>query len=199
MKIWFYLACLTLAAPAISFAADPAAGKTKAAACAGCHGTNGKAIQAEYPNLAGQGAAYIVKQLQDYKSGARENALMMPMASGLSDDDMADIAAYFESLPAIKGSAKEENLEMGMNIYRGGITSANIPACIGCHGPAGKGNPAAKYPALSGQNASYIYTSLQQFRAGTRNNDLNEMMRQVAHRLSNDEIAAVANYLQGLN
>ena len=177
---------------------DAAAGKAKAAVCAACHGTDGKALQAEYPNLAGQGAPYLMKQLQDYKSGARDNAIMMPMAAALSDEDMADIAAFYSTLPAIQGVAVEENLQRGRDIYRGGISSAGIAACIGCHGPNGAGNPAAGYPALSGQNASYTYTTLQQFRAGTRANDANRMMRDIAHRITNEEIAAVANYLQGL-
>ena len=125
---------------------------------------------------------------------------MAGMAGPLSDEDMADIGAYFESLPAVSGVADESaDLELGKNIYRGGITAAGIPACIGCHGPSGAGNPAAVYPALAGQNSSYVYTSLQQFRAGSRANDPNEMMRMIAHRMSNEEIAAVANYIQGLH
>ncbi len=199
MKNWFYATTLLLVAfSPIAAAADAEAGKNKAAACAGCHGTDGKALLAEYPNLAGQGANYLIKQLQDYKSGARENAIMAGMSAALSEEDMADIAAYYENMPTIQGVASEENLKLGEDIYRGGVTAVNIPACSGCHGPAGQGNPAAGYPALSGQNSSYVYTTLQHFRAGTRLNDPNAMMRNVAHRLSNDEIAAVANYIQGL-
>jgi len=199
MKIWFYavlVACATFAP--LSHAADAAAGKAKSAACAGCHGVDGKALLPEYPNLAGQGAKYLAKQLQEFKSGVRDNAIMMGMAAALSDEDMADIGAFYESLPSAQGVAEEENLQLGENIYRGGITSVNIPACTGCHGPNGQGNPAAGFPALSGQNSSYVYTALQYFRAGTRANDTNAMMRNIAHRLSNDEIAAVSNYVQGL-
>jgi len=181
-----------------SFAGDAEAGKAKAAVCAACHGADGKALQAEYPNLAAQGEKYLIKQLQEFKSGVRENALMMPMAANLSDEDMADIAAFYASLPAIQGVASEENLTLGQNIYRGGITSAGIAACIGCHGPTGQGVPLAGFPMLSGQNSSYVYTTLQQFRAGTRANDANEVMRGIAHRITNEEIAAVANYVQGL-
>lgn len=183
-----------------SLTGDAAAGKEKSATCAACHGSDGKALQPENPNLAGQGSAYLVKQLQDYKSGARDNAIMKGMASPLSEQDMADIAAWFSSLPPVAGVAEDDDtLTLGKNIYRGGITSAGIAACIGCHGPSGKGNPASAYPQLAGQNSSYTYTSLQQFRAGTRANDPNSMMRSLAHRLSNEEIAAVANYIQGLH
>lgn len=204
MKIRIYaaVACVALSASAFfsnpASAADPAAGQARAAVCAGCHGVDGKATQAEYPHLAGQGAAYLLKQLADFKSGARENAIMAPMAMPLSDEDMANIAAFYESLPMIQGVSDEADLTKGQDIYRGGITSAGVPACIGCHGPSGKGNPAAAWPALSGQNASYTYTALQQFRAGTRSNDASSMMRSVAHRMTNEEIAAVANYIQGL-
>jgi len=180
-------------------AGDAAAGQTKAIVCAACHGVDGKALQAEYPNLAAQGERYLVKQLMDYKSGVRENAIMQPMAMNLSDEDMADIAAYYASLPAIQGVASEENLTLGQDVYRGGVTSVPIAACSGCHGPSGQGNPMAGYPRLSGQNASYVYTSLQQFRAGTRANDPDEVMREITHRITNEEIAAVANYIQGLN
>ncbi|MBX2824896.1 MAG: cytochrome c4 [Gammaproteobacteria bacterium] len=180
------------------FAGDPEAGKAKSAVCAACHGMDGKALLPEYPNLAAQGEKYMIKQLQEFKSGARENALMMPMAANLSDEDMADISAYYASLPAIQGVASEDNLAAGRDIYRGGITSAGIAACIGCHGPNGQGNPMAGFPMLSGQNSSYVYTTLQQFRAGTRANDANEVMRGIAHRITNEEIAAVANYVQGL-
>lgn len=200
MKNWFCASLFVLAtsfAPGV-FAADAAAGKTKSAACAGCHGVDGKALLPEYPNLAGQGAKYLTKQLQDYKSGARENAIMAGMAAALSDEDIADIAAYYESLPLAQGVAEEKDLELGESIYRGGITAINIPACTGCHGPSGRGNPPAGFPMLSGQNASYVYTALQSFRSGTRANDANEMMRNIAHRLSNEEIAAVSNYIQGL-
>ncbi|MDO6460886.1 c-type cytochrome [Granulosicoccaceae sp. 1_MG-2023] len=188
----------SLATPVLA-AGDAEAGKTKSAVCAACHGADGKAIMADYPNLAGQGADYIVKQLRDFKEGRRENVLMTPMAMPLSDEDMLDLAAYFSSLPAIEGVAAEENLQLGMDIYRGGITSAEIPACIGCHGPDGSGNPPAGYPALHGQNGAYAVLQLQAFRSGERDNDLNQMMRSVAHRMTDAEIQAVANYLQGLH
>ncbi len=179
---------------------DAAAGEAKAAVCAACHGIDGEALQAEFPNLAGQGAGYIAKQLADYKSGERENAIMLGMAAQLSEQDMADLGAYFESQPAIKGIAEDrQDLKLGESIYRGGITDAKIPACMACHGPSGEGNPAAKWPALAGQNSAYITETLNHFRSQARANDPNEMMRNVARRLGDDEIAAIANFLQGLN
>lgn len=180
-------------------AGDPAAGKTKSAVCAACHGPEGVALIAEYPNLSGQGEAYLLKQLKEFKEGGRENALMSPMAMPLSDQDMEDLSAYYASLPANEGVAPEGDLELGENIYRGGITSAQIPACIGCHGPSGNGNPMAKYPAISGQNASYTVLTLKEFRNSVRHNDPNKMMRAVAHRMSDAEIEAVSKYIQGLH
>ncbi len=177
---------------------DAANGKAKSAVCAACHGTDGKALVPEYPNLAGQHEGYIAKQLTDYRDGNRNNALMAPMAANLSDQDILDIAAHFSSMPPIAGVAQEENLSHGENIYRGGISDAQIASCTGCHGPSGKGNPAANFPALGGQNTAYIAAQLRLFRSGERANDPNEMMRSLAHRLSDTEIDAVANYIAGL-
>lgn len=179
---------------------DAAAGASKAALCAACHGGDGKGTQDTFPNLAGQGAGYIAKQLAEFKSGTRANAVMLGMAAALSEQDMADLGAYYESLPAIKGVAEDrEDLALGESIYRGGITEAKIPACMACHGPSGTGNPAAKWPALAGQYATYLESTLKEFRSQARANDPNEMMRSVAKRLSDAEISALANYLQGLN
>lgn len=188
----------SVAMPALG-AGNAEAGKDKAAMCAACHGPTGDSAIADYPNLAGQHESYIAKQLSDLKSGARNNPLMSPMAAPLSDEDIADIAAYYSTLPTKAGVAGDGDLALGENIYRGGITSAQIPACIGCHGPSGSGNPAAKYPSLSGQNSAYIASSLKEFRSGARTNDINEMMRVITHRMSDAEISAVSSYIQGLH
>ncbi|MCB1757808.1 MAG: cytochrome c4 [Gammaproteobacteria bacterium] len=180
-------------------AGDAEAGKAKAAVCNACHGADGVGLVPEYPNLAGQGESYIVKQLMEFKEGTRVNTLMSPMALPLSEQDMEDLAAHFSAMTPKAGVAAEENLELGQSIYRGGITSAKIPACIGCHGPSGSGNPAAKYPAISGQNLAYLESTLKAFRSGERSNDPNQMMRSLAHRMSDEEIAAVSNYIQGLH
>ncbi|MCL4153196.1 UNVERIFIED_CONTAM: hypothetical protein GTU68_037018 [Idotea baltica] len=180
-------------------AGDAAAGKEISATCAGCHGADGKAILPDYPNLAGQHASYIAKQLTAYRDGERENPLMSPMAAALTDQNILDLAAYYAGMTPIKGAAHEENLMLGQSIYRGGVTSVKIASCTGCHGPSGKGNPAAIYPSISGQNAAYLAEQLKLFRTGTRNNDPNEMMRALAHRLSDAEIDALANYASGLH
>lgn len=177
---------------------DAAAGKTKAASCAGCHGVDGKALLPEYPNLAGQHASYLEKQLREYQSGERANAIMAGMAAALSEQDIEDISAYYASLPAVTGVAGEEGVERGMDIYRGGITAAGIPSCSGCHGANGLGNPAAAWPALAGQNAEYTKLQLEYFRSKQRANDPNSMMRTIAERLTDTEIQALSNYIMGL-
>lgn len=178
---------------------DAAAGQSKAAVCNACHGADGKGIQPAYPNLAGQHPAYIAKQLTDYRDGNRVNALMSGQATNLSDQDILDLAAYFGAMTRHEGVASEDNLTLGMNIYRGGITAAGIASCASCHGPAGMGNPAAAWPVVSGQNAQYTADQLRYFRSAERANDPNAMMRGVAKRMTDAEIDAVANYLAGLH
>jgi len=180
-------------------AGDAAAGQSKAAVCAACHGGDGKAIQPAYPNLAGQHALYIAKQLTDYRDGNRVNALMSGQAANLSDEDILDLAAYYAAMPKIENVAVDENLELGMSIYRGGITSAGVAACAACHGPAGEGNPLAVWPVVSGQNAQYTADQLRYFRSGERANDPAAMMRGVSKRMTDAEIDAVANYIAGLH
>lgn len=183
----------------VNAAGDAAAGQAKAAVCGACHGGDGKAIQGSYPNLAGQHASYIAKQLTDYRDGNRNNALMSGQATNLSDQDILDLSAYYASMDKIQGVASEENLEMGMNIYRGGITSAGVAACAACHGPAGNGNGPAVWPMVSGQNAEYTADQLRYFRSGERANDPAAMMRGVAKRMTDAEITAVSNYIAGLH
>ncbi len=178
---------------------DAAAGKAASAVCAGCHGANGVAAVPNYPSLAGQGAPYIVKQLMEFKSGARKNAVMAGMVANLTPDSMQNLAAFYAEMPPAEGKSSAENLDAGRQIYQGGITTIKVPACMGCHAPDGAGNDSAKFPRLSGQNAGYIVEALQNFRAGTRSNDPGKMMQMVAERLSDAEIAAVANYIQGLH
>ena len=178
---------------------DAAAGKDKSVVCAGCHGLEGVTADKTIPNLAGQGASYVYKQLVEFKSGVRENAIMAGMVAALSDDDMKNLAAFYAELPQAEGISASENLEAGRQIYAGGITAIQVPACASCHAPDGAGNDAAKFPALSGQNAEYIVSSLESFRSGARANDPGNMMQMAAKRLSDAEIAAVANYVQGLH
>ncbi len=178
---------------------DAAAGKAASAVCAGCHGPNGISALPENPHLAGQGAPYLYKQLSEFKSGARANAIMQGMVANLSDDDMQNLAAFYAEMPVPEGKSQNENLELGRQIFQGGITAIQVPACAGCHAPDGAGNDAAKFPRLGGQRSDYIVAALKNFRSGARVNDPGRMMQMVAKRMSDEEIDAVANYVQGLH
>jgi cytochrome c553 len=178
---------------------DPAAGRAKSATCAGCHGGDGNSANPEWPKLAGQHQDYLYKQLKNFKSGERENATMAAMVAPLSDQDMADLAAFYASQSASPAKAAPSLVELGENIYRGGNAATGVAACIGCHGPAGAGNPAAKFPVLSAQHAKYVELQLYAFKKGERNNDAGKMMRNSAERMTKEEIEAVASYVQGLH
>jgi cytochrome c553 len=176
------------------------AGQTKAATCVACHGVDGNSVNPEWPSLAGQHSQYIVKQLKAFKSGSRTNALMAPMAMGLSDQDMEDVAAYFSSQTARGLEADKSKVAAGQKLYRGGNATTKVAACIACHGPNGGGNPTAGYPSIRGQHSVYVAAQLNAYKAGTRTTDAvnNKMMHDVSVKLSAEEIAAVASYVQGL-
>lgn len=174
-------------------------GQAKSTACIACHGPNGNSANPEWPNLAGQHEPYVRKQLEAFKNGARKNPLMTPMAMSLSDDDMDDLAAYFaEQKPAGTLEADAGKLAVGQRVYRSGDPKTGAPACAACHGPTGDGNPPAGYPALRGQYATYVAAQLRAYRANTRQTDPNQMMRNVASAMSDEQIDAVAAYVQGL-
>lgn len=175
-------------------------GQTKAAPCVACHGVNGNSANPEWPSLAGQSAPYVIKQLKAFKSGERQNPLMTPMAQPLSDDDIEDLAAYYSQQTPTGLEANPSKVAEGQRLYRGGDPVAGIAACTACHGPSGKGVAAAGYPALQGQHATYVIAQLKAYRAGTRTTDQpqNRMMRDVANRLTDSQIEAVAQYVQGL-
>ncbi|WP_461521005.1 c-type cytochrome [Porticoccus sp.] len=198
---------LTLASSLVFAGGDAAAGQAKTAMCAGCHGVDGNSPLANFPKLAGQGEKYLTKQLNDIKSGARAVPEMTGMLNAFSDQDLADIAAYFESKTIQMAGAKEENLDRGERVYRGGNIETGVPACTGCHSPAGNGNGPAGYPALGGQFAQYTAKQLRAFRTGAddpqnpaaRTNDGDaSIMRGVAAHMSDVEIDAVANFIAGL-
>ena len=180
-------------------AGDAEAGKAKAAACAACHGPDGNSIAPNFPKLAGQHADYITKQLSDYKGGDRTDATMNAMAAPLSEQDIADLAAFYAAQKASVGSAAADKVELGQTLYRAGNAASGVSACGACHGPAGSGNPMAKFPSLSGQHADYTATQLKNFRAGARANDAGSMMRGIAKKMTDAEIDAVAQYIQGLH
>ncbi len=175
-------------------------GKTKSAVCAGCHGADGNSgINPVWPKLAGQHPQYIEKQLKDFKAGDRTDPLMSAMAMPLSEQDMADLAAYFSSQTKQIGSADAKAVTNGEKIFRAGNSQTGVVACMACHGPAGSGNPLALFPALNGQNAAYVEKALKDFRSGTRKNDTAKMMQGVVARMTDQEIAEVAQYIQGLS
>ncbi len=202
MKI-FYLTAISLfmLVSGYSYAAggDPAKGKTLSQTCAVCHSVDGNSVNPVWPKLAGQHASYIVKQLKDFKDGNRVNAQMTGMVAPLSEQDMEDLGAYFASQKTKIGSAKPELIESGQRIYRAGDSQAGIPACMACHGPAGTGNPGALYPSLSGQHAEYTATQLKMFKAEDRNNDANNVMRSITGPMTNAQIEAISEYIQGLH
>jgi cytochrome c553 len=187
--------CLVTAAHAEGTAQ---AGQAKSATCVACHGVDGNSVNPEWPKLAGQHPEYIVKQLQAFKSGARKNPLMSPMAAPLSDQDMEDLAAYFSSQTTKGGEAEPSKVSAGQRLYRGGDANSHTPACLACHGPNGRGNPPALYPSIRGQQATYVAAQLRAYKSGARTTDQNQMMRNVAASLSDEEIDAVASYIQGL-
>ena len=188
-------------APAAASAApkakpDLVKGQASFATCASCHGADGNSGTPVNPKLAQQHPEYMVKQLQEFKSGKRANAIMMGFAAGLSEDDMKNISFWLASQKAKPGFAKDKDLvKLGERIYRGGIQERGITACAGCHSPNGAGIP-AQYPRLAGQHAEYIASSLTAYRDGVRNNNL--QMSQVASRLNDREIRALADYIAGL-
>lgn len=193
------LSGLALSSPALG---DGSAeeGQAKAAPCVACHGVNGNSANPEWPSLAGQSGPYIIKQLKAFKGGERQNPLMTPMAQPLSDDDMEDLAAYYAKQTPTGLEAAAAKVAEGQRLYRGGDPLAGIAACTACHGPNGKGIAAAGYPALQGQHATYVTAQLKAYRSGARVTDQpqNRMMRDVANRLTDAQIEAVAQYVQGL-
>jgi cytochrome c553 len=175
------------------------AGQTKASGvCIACHGLDGNSVNPEWPSIAGQHEQYIIKQVRAFRAGERVNALMSPIAMTLTDQDIEDVAAYYTT-QKIKGQeAAKSKVELGEKIYRGGVADGKIPACMACHGPDGRGNPAASYAAIHSQHATYVAAQLRAYQKGERHTDQNEMMRTVAAKLNDQQIDAVAQYIQGL-
>ena len=207
MKKLGLLVCLTLGMSTAVFAqGDAEAGKAKSLMCSACHGTDGNSAIAMNPKIAGQHEAYLAKQLTEFRQASRtggtegrNNAVMNGMAAGLSDQDIADLAAYYSSQDAKPGQTPEDVVEAGQALYRGGDAEKGITSCISCHGPSGKGMGLAGFPVISGQHADYTASQLKMFRDGTRANDQNGMMRDIAAKLSDNDIEILAKYLGGLH
>lgn len=191
---------------AVAVEGNVEAGKAKSATCAACHGPDGNSPTDMYPKIAGQHAGYIYKQLKEFKAGmtsggkeGRNNAVMGGMVAGLSDQDMQDLAAFYASQTMKSGSTPEGVIARGQQLFRGGDMDRGIAACIACHGPRGVGHSLANFPKISFQHAAYIKTQLESFRAGTRANDMNGMMRDVAKKLTDEDIEILSKYMGGLH
>lgn len=180
---------------------DAAAGQAKAAVCGACHGLDGNSSDAQYPKLAGQNEEYIVRQLTDFKSGKRQNPIMLGMATPLSTQDMHDIAAYFASQKSRPGVADQALVERGQTLFREGDVKLGVPACMACHSIDGRGNPGAMYPQLAGQHAQYIEATLKAWHDGTSwgTDAHSQIMPTIAKKLDADDIAALASYIEGLH
>jgi cytochrome c553 len=190
------LACALFASA--SSAGDAGQGAQKAAVCGACHGMTGNSINPEWPNLAGQPETYVVTQLKAFKEGSRVNPLMTPMAVALSEKDMEDLGAHFSQQTPTGLEADPSTWKAGEKLYRGGDREREIPACIACHGPQGRGNGPAGYPALRAQHAVYAYAQLKAFKDGTRKSAGSDIMAAVTDRMTDTEMRALASYLQGL-
>jgi len=204
MKHLIYVAATLLLLanlPALA-AGDADAGQSKSAVCAACHGTDGNSAVPNWPKIAGQHAPYLERQLDLIKSGARSVPEMAGIVMGLSDQDMADLAAYFSTQTIKAGLADEATFASGERLYRAGNSDTDVPACMACHGPAGEGNPLAGYPSLAGQHSAYTEKMLKGFRTGTTwgaDDESSKIMADVAFRLTDDQIKAVSAYIQGLH
>ena len=189
-------------------------GAALAATCAACHGVDGKSVMPEmYPNIGGQSEKYMARQLALFKSGQRQNPIMQPFAAMLSAQDMRDVGAHFANQPASAGIADDTVVaegpyqgmkfyEIGQKLFRSGDFERGIPACMACHGPTGAGNPGPAYPHVGGQQSWYTASRLEEYRAGTSSEDnraMFEIMAEVARQLTDEEISALASYMQGLH
>ncbi|MBE4575255.1 cytochrome c4 [Vibrio navarrensis] len=182
------------------------AGKAKSQTCVACHGADGNSLLTIYPKLAGQHAKYTEKQLKDLKLGmesagkqGRYDPVMSAMAMPLTEQDMADLAAYYASLPISPNTTPESVVDAGKVLYTAGDAERGLTACIACHGPRGNGTELSGFPKISGQHADYIKAQLQKFRESSRGNDMNAMMRDIAKKLTDDDINTLSQYVGGLH
>ena len=183
-------------------AGDIAKGKEKSITCVAFHGEAGVCPSPVWPKLAGQHESYLSAQLHEFKKGPdgkRNNAIMYGISVALSSEDIDDLSAYYSSLSKSIGTTADKSFKLGQNIYRGGNMEYKIQACIACHGPNGDGNGPAAIPVLSGQHAEYVYLQLKNFQKDIRSNDSNKMMRNIVHRMTDNEMKSVAQYIQGLH
>tara|TARA_B110001454_G_C12616086_1_gene390840 strand:+ start:205 stop:810 length:606 start_codon:yes stop_codon:yes gene_type:complete len=196
------IVCMMVGLGWMSFAyaaGDAASGQGKVAVCSGCHGADGNSMIPSFPKLAGQGEVYLVNQLKDIRDGARNVPQMMGILTGRTDQDLADMAAFYSTQKVTVGATNPDLLDLGRQIYRAGIAEKGVAACTACHSPTGAGNAQAGFPAVGGQHAVYLISQLKAYRTETRTNGQAKLMQQVAALLSDKEIEAVASYMQGLS
>jgi cytochrome c553 len=196
---WIVVAAALTVAGGLQAAGDAAAGQQKSAPCQACHSTDGNSPVGMYPNIAGQHASYAVTQLKALRDGQRKDPVMSPMAANLSDQDIEDLAAFYASQTIKLGSVPEDVVAAGAQVYRAGNAKTGVPACMACHGPDGTGNDPAGWPALGGQHPEYITKQLGLYASGERSTDINNIMRDIAARMSKAEIDAVSQYVSGLH
>jgi len=178
---------------------DVEAGKNKSAVCAACHSADGNSASDSFPKLAGQHAPYLVKQLKEFKSGERENAIMAGMVASLTEQDMQDLAAYFAAQITTPETVSKDIANAAKKFYMGGDKNRAIPGCTACHGPRGNGLELANFPKIAGQHPAYLKAQLQNFRSGLRHNDPNGMMEDVAGKLSDADIELLSQYISALH
>lgn len=185
-------------------AADAAAGKNNSGVCSTCHGVDGNSLSPSFPKLAGQGDAYLIKQMKDIRDGARPVPTMAGQLDNMSDEDLADLAAYYSSQTKTGGKTNPDLLALGQKVYRGGVAERKVAACSACHSPTGKGNAPGGFPSLAGQHADYIAAQLKMYRkgyeyeSGRTNDGDTKVMQTIAFGLSDKEIEAVSSYIAGL-
>jgi cytochrome c553 len=202
-RLFLSLMPLFIAGSLLSGSAEAAgsaeAGKAKSVTCSACHGMDGNSLNPEWPSIAGQHESYLIKSLNSFRSGERKNVLMSGMAMPLSDEDIKDLAAYFSQQKRAPNVADPTLVVAGERLYRGGNSDSGVPACLACHGPAGRGNPPAVWPTIAGQHAPYAAAQLRAYRSKERSTDGDtQMMRNVSAMLTDDEIKSVTSYIQGL-
>jgi cytochrome c553 len=174
--------------------------QNKASACTACHGSKGISAQSDWPNLAGQNQKYLIKQLNDLKQGTSRNIpIMSALLTSQTLQDIDDLAAYYAKMPIAQGSTPKKFVQRGEQLYRGGDFTKQITACIACHGPKGTGNAQAGFPVLSGQHAKYTLMQLRAFKEKKRTNDLNHIMQDICNQMNEDDMEAVAHYIEGLH
>jgi cytochrome c553 len=187
---------------ALALTGNPISGQQKSAACVACHGIDGNTTTATWPKIAGMSEGYLLKQLLEYKKGekgSRFDPTMYSIVATLSEQDLADLAAFYATQVATIGQVPANYVQQGQAVYRGGNLASGVPACAACHSPSGDGNYLALFPRLGGQNGAYVRDQLLKFKTKQRSNDPNSMMRDIAARMSDEEMEAVAQYVQGLH